>query len=193
MIKLSAKLALGLAIAIGSSASAFATTQSTSPVDYNSYGGWNNDLLSEVTFAQGTHSISAITGSTSIGDQGWGGQDPQGNQIYLSLDDNGTSLWSDHFAGGTHDWTQVSFDLSNDPTSFASLNAALSSINWATDPTVSMELRSSTIGWGGWELFVSDAQFSVTSSSPVPEADASLMLLAGLAGLGFLARRKKLV
>ena len=193
MIKFSAKLAFVAAFAVLSSASAFAVTQATAPVNYSSYG-WNNDLLSEVTFAQGTQSISAITGSTSIADQGWGGEYEQGNQIYLSLDENGTSLWGDHFAGGTHQWRSVDFDISSNAAELTSLNAALSGINWSTTPDVSMQLRSSTIGYPGWALFVSGAQFSVTSNaaSAVPEANAGTMLLAGLVGLGFVARRKKL-
>ncbi len=132
--------------------------------------------------------------STSIADQGWGGEYEQGNQIYLSLDDNGTSLWGDHFAGGTHEWRSVDFDIRNDPASLASLNAASSGINGSTDPDVSLQLRSSTIGDPGWESFVSGAPFSVTSNaaSAVPEANAGTMLLAGLVGLGFMARRKKL-
>ena len=183
------KTLLGAAVALATATSAFATTQSTAPVNYSSYGGWNNDLLSEITLAQGTLSFSSVTGSAFIADQGWGGQDPLGNQIYLALDDNGTQVWSDHFGGGVHGGQEVNFDLSANPAAQASLNSAIAGISWTTDPDVTLELRSSTVGYPGWQLFVTDAQFSATSA--VPEATNVSMMLAALGAISFFARRKK--
>ncbi len=191
MIKLTSKIAIGAAVALAAATSAFATTQSTSPVDYASYGGWHNDLLSEITLPQDTGSISSITGSAFISDQGWGGEDAWDNRLYLSLDVNGTQVWSDYFGGGVHGGHEVNFDLSSDSAAQASLSSAIGGISWTTDPNVTLELRSSTLGYPGWELFASGAQFSATSALAVPEATNISMMLAGLGAISFLARRKK--
>ena len=49
MTKSLTKTILAATLAIAGIGSAFASTsQTTAPVDYSSYGGWNNDLLSEI-------------------------------------------------------------------------------------------------------------------------------------------------
>ncbi len=56
---------------------------------------------------------------------------------------------------------------------------------------MTLELRSSTLGYPGWQLLASNAQFSVTSALAVPEATNILMMLAGLGAINFLTRRKE--
>jgi len=190
MFKFSKSILVALLVAASGVSSFAQTTQSTSPVNYDSYG-WNNDLLSSITFASGTNAITSIVGSTSIADQGWGGEYEPGNQLYLTLVVDGYSLWGDHFAGGTHEWRSVSYDVSNDPSQFAALNVAVGGIDWSTAQDVELQLRSSTIGYPGWALHAQDAQFSATSIVAVPEPETYALMVAGLGVLGFVARRRK--
>ena len=173
-------------LAIAVSASAFASVvQSAGPVDYNSYGGWNNDLLAEVTFAQYTNKVNSLIGSGTAYDQGWGGNDPSSNHIYLGLFSNGTGLWADHFIGGARGLTFQDYSISSIKLDL--LNTALTNIDWSSNPDVELQMRSSTIGYGGWQLFARDAQFTVSSEVPEPTTIA----LLGLGLLGFAASRRK--
>ena len=169
--------------------SAFASVVQTTAPASSFDSGWSSTQLGSVTFAAGTNNISGLTSTVDIVDQGWGGQDPNGNQVVIGLFDNGTELWGQHVAGGYHNWSTQTFDISTNPLALSSLNTALGSIDWSSAPTVAMEMFTSTLGWPGWSLTTQNASFSVASDVPEP---ATLALLAlGLFGISAARRRKQ--
>jgi hypothetical protein len=183
---LPAVFALALA---ATSARAQTNTQTAGPVNFDGYYWLNPGYtdLANVTFAQDTTHIDALTSTATVVDQGWGGQDAD-NGLHLLLVDNGNTLWNQIVAGGTHNWTTDTYDISTDPAGLASLDSALAGINWSTDPTVSLDLYANTWGYPGWELHAQDASFSVTSS--VPDGGATITMIgAALAGLAAFRRR----
>lgn len=186
------KFALGLAFALSVSASAFASvTQATAPVNYDHYWyqGWADDVLSEVTLMPHTSSISSLTGSAVVYDQGWGGYAPCCNATNLELFAGSALLWSDHFAGGNRvglDDPAQTYSIS--ASALTNLNSVLASINWNDTPAVTMQLHADAWAYPGWELHVRDTQFSV-SSEHVPEPASIALIGLGLAG--FVAARKK--
>lgn len=174
---------------LASATTAFASTiqNASSAGSYDS--NWSSSQLGSVIFEKGTNLISALTSTVTIQDQGWGGEDENNNQVVLGLFDNDQQLWATHVAGGTHNMRTESYDISKNPASLASLNSALSNIDWTSGPSVAMKMYTSTIGYPGWSLTTQNNSFAVTSNV-VPEPESCAMLLTGLGLMGFMMRRK---
>lgn len=177
---------MSISLISGASADVIQTTQ---PVSMDSWGGWNWKQMSSVTLASGTNQILGLTSSMNIADQGWGGQDPNGNQVLVGLYSNGIDLFNVHVAGGLHGWTFQAYDIASDSNALGGLNAMLKSIDWASAPTVTMQMFAAPIGYGGWELHANNATFTVDSTT-VPEPASLALLGFGLAGLAMARRRK---
>ncbi len=184
-------------LAVGSHANAAPVTQATSPAGSDSSwntNGWTWQALGSVTLGAGTNTVLDLTSTVTLVDQGWGGEDPGGNQVLISLFDNGIDLWDQHVAGATHSSTTETFDITDtttNPTALTTLDAALAGIDWSTSPTVTLQMNATPIAWLGWELHTSNASFSVTSdSSPVPEPISITLFGTALTGLGLIRRRK---
>ncbi len=189
-MKLLNKLSLSAALSISLMASASANViQTTTPVSMDSYGGWSWKQMSSVTLAHGTNEIVGLTSSMNIVDQGWGGQDPNGNQVVIGLFSNGVDLYNVHVAGGWHNWTTQAFDIANNASALKDLNLKLDGIDWSLAPTVTLQMFAAPIGYPGWQLHATNATFTVESTTgPGPTSLALLGL--GFAGLAVARRRK---
>src|ERR1041385_9222682 len=95
--KLSLPTPLSISLMSGASAGVIQTAPTAS---MHSYGGWAWQQMSSITLAYGTNEILGLTSSMNIVDQGWGGQDPAGNQVLIGLFSNGANLFNVHVAGG---------------------------------------------------------------------------------------------
>jgi hypothetical protein len=189
------KAALAAAVSAVFSTSAFAGTivQSVAGLNYDHYSwqGWSDDNFGQINLAQGTTSVSSLTGASYTYDQGWGGYAPCCNAVNLDLYSGSTLLWQDHFAGGNR------ASLGNDPqqsyvisaAQLDNLNNALQGIDWSLDPSVSLQLHGDAWAYPGWELHVRDAGMTVTSNVPEPGTVALLGL--GILGMGALRRKGK--
>jgi hypothetical protein len=168
------------------------TTQTTIPAssDFSSNGYNGSDpsyfILGSLALPTDTNLISNLTSSVTLIDQGWGGQSSSnGVMIGLVVDD--VRVWGQRVAGADHSWGTDLFDINSDPLSLASLNSSISVIDWNSVSDVKFNMFTTALGYGGWELHVRDASFSVTSEVPEP----STLAIFALGMIGLASRRFK--
>ena len=166
------------------------TLSDGTPGNFDSYSSWGQGVVASVTLNAGTSQITSLTSSAVAVDQGWGGYDPNDNQVFIGLFDNATLLSWVHVAGGLrYDYSVQSFTA--DALQLSGFDTALAGINWLSSPLVTMEMVAAPLGYPGWELHVSNASFTVSGdTSSVPDGGTTAAMLgAGMIGLITLRRR----
>lgn len=190
------KTVLSLSLAVAMATPAFAdVTQSLSHSGTDQIAWTNGGVIDMggVTLASGTNTISALTSSVTLVDQGWGNTD-LGNGVYVGLYQGAANVFSLRIAGATHVWATDQFNIANDNALLGNLNSALRGLSRNPLEPLSLHMYTNAYDYPGWELHTRDNSFRVTSGvSAVPEADTYAMLLAGLGVVGFMARRRKAV
>ncbi|MFT7220119.1 MAG: hypothetical protein ACI8Z1_001736 [Candidatus Azotimanducaceae bacterium] len=179
---------IGLVL-FASQASAGPVTQTTAPASTNTCC-WAQETIGTVVLAIGTTEISSLTSSVAAWDHGWGGYNPAANDVQLVLKAGSSWLWNAHVAGGLRGPGQYDaqfFDIDNTPSLVTSLGVALGAIDWDTTAPITVQMITHGVGYGGWELYVSDATFTVISQVPEPSVFALFAL--GLVGFGLRRRR----
>jgi hypothetical protein len=186
-MKIVKNLLVSLALAASFSIPAFATvTQTTAPAEGHSYGGWNHVEISRVDLAAGTNTILALSSFGTTWDQGWGGQDPGSNQVGVALYDNGNQVAWQRVGGAVHEVT--SFTYTATAADLLNFNNVLGALNNNLTHNLSLRMMMAPLGYGGWQLHVNNAAFSVTSGE-VPEPGS--LALFGLALMGACVARRK--
>ena len=190
--KLGTSLALSLSLLSVAHADATQTITSTGTDQY-AYVNPLDFEIGRVTLEFGTQSITALTTSSTLVDQGWGDQDPN-NGLHVRLLSNNNVVYSVNVAGSTHSWQTITFDLAYRPDVYTALNNALAGIDRNAGP-IQLQLATFTLPWFGWELHTRNDALSVsTSLQPavsVPEPETYAMLLLGLGALMLVQRRKQ--
>lgn len=151
-------------------------------------------VAGEIALANGTNSVSAMTATASIADQGWGGYDPWGNMVRVGLWEGASLIWSDRIGGGERlaaNYLQ-NYDVLASATQFANLNAALAGILWTGSSDVRIKVYTAGTASPGWSLTIHSGSFEVTSSAlaPVPLPAAGALLLVGLGLMVGIGRRR---
>lgn len=183
--------AVAIVAAFATPAIASVVQTGTGSGSYNGYEAWGLYDLSVVDLAKGTNVVSALNSSAVAYDQGWGGEWADANQVIVGLYNGSNMVWAQHVAGAGHySYGLQSFTASADV--LASLNATLGAITWNDTTSLSMRMQANPIGWGGWELHVANAGFTVTSDAKdVPEPASLALLGLGLTGLAAARRKSK--
>lgn len=163
------------------------TTTNVSLPNYDTWGGGGFAELGSVTLHKG-EAVLSLSSVATVVDQGWGYQDPS-NGLLLGLAIDSSYVWSVIAAGSNHSVQTINFTAGSQD--LTALNTALQAVNWASNPNVRIAAIGNSWGYPGWELHVSDASFSVTTASGVPEPASWGMMLVGFGLLGATIRRRK--